>query len=207
MYELPSPEDYFRCNGLDAEFKRAGSRERQVDLLAQACEMLEIFRTPGSLIGSRLSNDWLGRHGWKVQIVPNIGYKQPGEELLQPLLPALRAVGVLKLLGASLYPSLPKLSPVWQFDGEEEEIDYFFHMHRSGFHVVWCEDRRFAIHGDPGNYDVYAGPEDLVRATLPPFLIGAAATRKNAEEIEWEHGPGCMDAILEHYAPFMLDND
>ena len=39
------------------------------------------------------------------------------------------------------------------------------------------------------------------------IVIGAAATQKNKEEIEWEHGPGCMDAILEHYAPFMLDGD
>ena len=110
-------------------------------------------------------------------------------------------------MGAALHPSLPTLSPVWQLDGEEGEIDYFFNSHRYGFHMAWCEDRRFAIHGDPGNYNVYSGPEDLVRAALPPFLIGAAATRKNAEEIEWEHGPGCMDAILEHYAPFMLNDD
>ncbi len=180
MYDPPNPEDYFSSNGLDAEFRRAGSREQQVKLLNEACEMLEAFRTPGGLPGSRFSNEWLGHNGWKVQMVPSIGYKLPGEELLGPLLPALLGLGVSKLFGASLYPTLPKLSPVWELDWTEDQLDYFFNIHRFGYHIVWDEKLRFAIHGNDGYYDVYAGPEEFVRAALPPFLIGAAATRKNA---------------------------
>jgi hypothetical protein len=47
--------------------------------------------------------------------------------------------------------------------------------------------------------------QDLIRAALPSFLLGAAATLENKLGIEQEHCPGCMDGILEHYAPFMLD--
>jgi len=205
MYDPPNPEDYFRNNDLDKDFKRAGLRDRQVKLLSEAVEMLEAFRTPSDQDGSRLSNDWLGRHGWKVQMVPSIGYKLPDEELLGPLLPALRGYGISTLLGASLYPVLPKLSPVWELDWNEEKLDYFFDIHRTGYHMLWDEKRRFAIHGNDGDYDVYAGPEDLIRAALPSFLLGAAATLENKLGIEQEHGPGCMDGILEHYAPFMLD--
>jgi hypothetical protein len=40
---------------------------------------------------------------------------------------------------------------------------------------------------------------------LPPIAVGSVATAKVIAGIEEEHGPGCMDGILEHYAPFMLD--
>lgn len=205
MYNKPDPEKYFQHNDLDAEFTRAGSRERQIELLRQAQEMIEVFRTPGGLAGSRLSNEWLGRHGWKVQMVPSIGLKLPDEELLQPLLPALRRVGATTLLGATCNAPLKPLSPVWQLRWSEAELDYFFNIHRTDYHMIWCEDRGFAIHGNDGDYDVYAGPEDLIRAALPSFLVGAAATLENQLGIEQEHGPGCIDGILEHYAPFMLD--
>ena len=140
-------------------------------------------------------------------MVPIIGLKLPEEELLGPLLPALGEFGVSEIIGGTFNAPLGEISPVWILEWAEENLDTFLNLHRTDYHMVWSEDRRFAIHGNDGDFDVYAGPEYLIRAALPPFLIGAAATRKNAEEIEWEHGPGSMDAVLEHYAPFMLDDD
>jgi hypothetical protein len=35
--------------------------------------------------------------------------------------------------------------------------------------------------------------------------VGAAATQWVRECVEEDHGPGYMDGILEHDAPFMLD--
>ena len=207
MNAKPDPEAYFRSNLIDEYYKRAGLRDRQIALRKGANEMLEEFRTPGGLAGSRLSNEWLGQHGWKIQMVPIIGLKLPEEELLGPLLPALGEFGVSEIIGGTFNAPLGEISPVWILEWAEENLDTFLNLHRTDYHMVWSEDRRFAIHGNDGDFDVYAGPEYLIRAALPPFLIGAAATRKNAEEIEWEHGPGSMDAVLEHYAPFMLDDD
>ncbi|NGM22717.1 hypothetical protein G3576_22080 [Roseomonas stagni] len=71
--------------------------------------------------------------------------------------------------------------------------------------MLFPEDLSFAIHANDGDYAVYAGPEDFIRAALPPEAIGAAATANVVEGIEEEHGEGAIDGILAHYAPFMLE--
>lgn len=75
-----------------------------------------------------------------------------------------------------------------------------------------CFDRYFfnffmACHASDGDHAAYVGSDGVIRDVLVPKAIGRAATEAAREEAEDSHGPGCIDNILEHYAPFMPDDD
>ena len=51
------------------EIPRAGSPQHQRAYLDAGWLMLETFRYRSGLLGSRMSNAWLGERGWRVQLI------------------------------------------------------------------------------------------------------------------------------------------
>ncbi len=182
---------------------RAGTPEQQIALQNGAWTMLELYETPAGRQGTRLSNAWLGQKAWRVQIVGH--YHMWEEKWVAPLVAATRRRGHDFLLGTTVQPGFLRVSAVWRVSADPDPTSRFFEAHYAGFHMLFPEDLSFAIHANEGDYAVYAGPEDFIRAALPPEAIGAAATADVVEGIEEEHGEGAIDGILAHYAPFMLD--
>ncbi|SFK90678.1 hypothetical protein SAMN02745775_11089 [Falsiroseomonas stagni DSM 19981] len=182
---------------------RAGTPAQQIALQDRAWTMLELYETPSGRPGTRLSNAWLGAQGWRVQMVDHFSLWK--EEFVAPLNAAARRRGHEFLLGTVVQPGVLRVSAVWHVATDPDPTSRFFEAHEAGFHMLFPEDLSFAIHANDGDYAVYAGPEEFIRAALPPEAIGAAATADVVEGIEEEHGEGAIDGILAHYAPFMLD--
>jgi hypothetical protein len=107
------------------------------------------------------------------------------------------------LFGTAATPSL-RPSAVWRLPTEEDAIERFFEAHYLTFNVLFPADRSFAVHGNDGDFCVFAGPEAFVREALPPAAIGPAATAEVTAEVEKEHGKGCMKGVLAHYEHFMI---
>jgi len=190
---------------LEGYLQPAGTPAQQIAMKNLAWTMLETYRTPDGGLGSRLSNEWLGEQKWYVQIIPHHQIMYEDSPWLLPLCLTLQEMRVFDILGTYVSPPAEDKSTVWQLKIDREQIGTFFNNYRMGFHLLYCQARRFAIHGNDGDYAVYAGSEKFIRAALPPIAVGSVATAKVIAGIEEEHGPGCMDGILEHYAPFMID--
>ena len=184
---------------------RMGNAEEQFAWQDRAWTMLEPFVTNSGFLRNRLANTWLGSQGWRVQMVPQYKLTGSAPEWLESLLPGLRRAGHRFLLGTVVEEGLARHSAVWKLPIDADSIGRFFEAHYAIFHMMFPADLSFAVHANDGDYAIIAGPEPLVRSLLAPEEIGAAATARVVEDIEEEHGPGCIDGILEHYAPFMLD--
>jgi len=88
---------------------------------------------------------------------------------------------------------------------EGRVLGLYFNAYQINRSLLYSKALDFAVYAFEGIYAVYAGPEYFVRAALPYSAVGAAATQWVRECVEEDHGPGYLDGILEHYAPFMLD--
>jgi len=186
------------------DMKRAGSPAEQIAAQGRAWEMLEPYATPSGLVRSRLSNEWLGEKNWSIQFVPQylMGWDA---DWVEPLAAVAIRRGHPFLLGTVVQPGDLRPSAVWRVPADPDGIGRFFEAHYALFHMIFAADRSFAVHANDGDFAVYAGPEDFVREALPPEAIGPEATAAVQAAVEQEHGKGCMDGILAHYRPFMLD--
>lgn len=201
--ELPSGAVLPSMGGLS----RAGSSGEQAALQDRAWTMLEMFKTNGGEARTRLSNDWLGSHDWRVQITSHYKLASPEIADFRRLTNVIRTSGETGLLGTVVEPGELRHSAVWYLPIDGDAIGRFFEAHYARFHMLYPPDLRFAIHANDGDYAFLAGPKAFVRAALEAGDIGPAATSRVVAAIEDEHGSGCMDSILEHYAPFMMDDD
>jgi hypothetical protein len=186
------------------EMTRAGSPEEQIALQLSAVEMLEPYRAPSGYAGMRLSNAWLGERDWRIQLFFFYDLTwEPGTK--RNLIAAARRRGHVSLLGT---PTSPPARPgaVWHLPMEEDAIERFFEAYRLSFSVLFPADRTFALNGNDGDFAVFAGPEAFVREAVPDGAIGAATTAEVVAEVEREHGKGCMEGVLAHYAPFMIED-
>jgi len=188
---------------LDA-MPRAGSATQQIALHDSAWEMVETYHAPSGHKGTRLSNEWLGTHDWRVQL---FYFRDLAWEAgtVRGLVAASRRRGHRFLFGTAVSP-VARPTAVWQLPIEEDAIERFFEPHHSTFTVLFPADRSFAVHGNDGDFSTFAGPERFIREALPESAIGRAATAAVRAEVEKEHGKGCMKDVLIHYEPFMLDN-
>ena len=192
--------------GLEHSFTRAGTPAQQRAVQRDAWSRLETYGTPSGLPGSRISNEVLGSRDWRVQLTPHAGLMLGHRVWLDALVSGCSLVGIAGLFGTTVNPS-EQHSAVWALGLDPDAIGLFFHLHYFSFHMVFDNRLSCIIHANDGDFVAYAGPEKWLRAALPPQAIGRAATIDVVEGVEEEHGPGCMDGILEHYAPFMLDDD
>lgn len=185
----------------------AGSTAQQRSLHKGAFNLLETYTTPSGLPGTRLSNEVLGSRGWRVQLAPHYPLMKHEPPWLGPLAAACSAAGISTLFGAAVNPRENPASSVWELGLDPDDVGLFFNLHVHNFHIVFDSQYSCALMANDGDFVAYAGPEKWLRAALPKHAIGAAATADWLEGVEGEHGAGCMNTILEHYAPFMLDDD
>lgn len=199
---IPEPPSTAIYPSLD-QMPRAGSPAEQIALHDSAWEMVEIYTAPSGHVGTRLSNAWLGERGWRVQL---FFYRElpwePGT--VRGLVAAVLRRGYGFLLGTAVLAT-ERPTAVWRLPVEEDAIERFFEGNYLMFNVLFPSDRAFAVQGNDGDFCVFAGPEEFIREALPPSAIGTAATAKVVEEVENEHGEGCMKGVLAHYEPFMLE--
>jgi hypothetical protein len=192
------------------EKRRAGSPAVQRELNAKAWSMLETYRLRGGGTGARLANEWLGSHDWCVQLVDQFLIGHPDcIPLLVPLATAALRRGATTLVGTDVHPEHPRPSAVWRVQADSDSINGFFnanYVFAHSFTLLFPEQLGFAILAAEGEYAVLAGPEDFLREVLPPEALGSAATEALKLELERERGAGWFDAILGHYAPFVLPN-
>ncbi len=186
---------------------RMGNAEEQFGWQDRAWTMLEPFVTNGGFLRNRFANEWLGSRGWRVQMVPHYQLARLDTDWSTPLLAGLHRAGHRYLLGTVVEEGLVRHSAVWRLPVDADSIGRFFEAHYARFHIMFPEDLSFAVHANDGDYAIVAGPEEFVRSVLAEGDVGTAATEDVVVGIEEEHGAGCMDAVLEHYAPFMLDDD
>lgn len=187
-----------------AGIPRAGTASEQAALHAGAWEMLEPYLVIEGVPGTRLANAWLGERGWRVQFVHNFDLSLD-DELPATLEAALAQRPDGELFGGNTGSSRDLPRAVWRLTPMTDVIGRFFNAHRHGFHILFPADRSFAIHANDGDFAVYAGPEAFLRKALPPRFIGPAATTRVVRDVEAAHGEGCMDDILAHYAPFLIE--
>jgi hypothetical protein len=198
--DLPSATTYPALDGMP----RAGSPAEQMALQDSAWAMLEEYRAPSGYVGSRLSNAWLGERNWSVQLFYYRDLPWRPGTVAGLVAAALRRRHHFLFGTAVSPPSRP--SAVWRLPAEEDAVERFFEAHYLTFSVLFPPDRSFAVHGNDGDFCVFAGPEPFVREAFPPAAIGAATTADVVAEVEKEHGKGCMKGVLTHYGPFMLDD-
>lgn len=187
-----------------ADMERAGGVSTQIALNDLAWEMVEEFARPGAYPEIRLSNAWLGDHGWKVQLVPQWRLADNAEDC-EALAAAAVARGKTMLLGTTVGMQDTRPAAVWRVPTEANFISLFFHGTYNTFQILYPEDCSFAVLGNEGDYAYLAGPEDFLRDALPAEWLGAGVARDVKETIEREyHAPGAFDHIAAHYAPFQL---
>ena len=183
------------------EVPRAGASAEQVALQDAGWEMLEAHKPSRARLTNRLSNAWLGEHGWRAQVVPH--YPLEREEWLTPLLEAVRAAGHDTLLATDVSPGISRPSAVWRLPLDERLMANAIQAHSLGVFLLFPEDRSFAILCDDVDTATYAGPEAFLRQALPD-AVGPAMTEEVKAGLEREYGPGAADDILAWYEPFML---
>ena len=191
-----------------AAMRHVPGREAQLALRAQAWTMLEDFRTAWGATGTQLANDWLGTHEWRVQLLrQSVLASSPTHRLaFSALVAVLKRRGGPMLFGTDVYVTgLDKPTAVWRVALDTDSISRFFEAHRFSFHMLFPEDRSFAIHGSEDTYAVFAGPEDFLREALPSELQGAAVTADLKYYMENDFGEGALDPVLAHYDPFLLE--
>jgi hypothetical protein len=181
---------------------RAGSPAEQIALQDSAWAMVETYKAPSGYLGTRLSNAWLGEHDWRVQLFFYYDLAwAPGT--VRGLVGAALRRRHSFLLGTAV-STAARPTAVWRLPTEEDAVERFFEAHHTTFSVLFPSDRSFAVHGNDGDFCVFAGPEAFVREALPTAAIGPAATAEVTAEVEKEHGKGCMKGVLAHYEHFMI---
>lgn len=190
-----------------ASMRHVPGRDAQLALRAEARDMLEVFTSPYGTSSTRLSNEWLGTHGWRVQLLRQRALASPETlEIFDPLVAILRRRGVPALLGTSVgVESFETPTAVWRVTLDSDSISRFFFAHRFGFHLLFPEDRSFAIHGWEDVYAAFAGPEGFLHEALRPELQGATVTADLKRYMEHDFGEGAFDPSLAHYDPFLLE--
>jgi hypothetical protein len=191
-----------------AAMRHVSGREAQLALRAQAREMIEVFRTKWGASGTQLSNEWLGTHNWRVQLLRQrvLAISTTHRMAFSPLVALLKRRGSPALFGTDVsISSLADPTAVWRVALDTDSISRFFEAHRFSFHMLFPEDRSFAIHGSEDTYAVFAGPEAFLREALPPELQGPAVTADLKRYMEHDFGKGALDPVLAHYDPFLLE--
>ncbi len=182
-------------------------RAAQMALRDKAYEMLEFYSTPSGRPGTRLSNAWLGEHDWRVQLLQHWDIRNSGpSDMFVPLVAALQRRGTTHLCGT--YVSGKDSTPptaVWRIPLEARRISSFFEAHRYGFHIVFPEDRSFAIHATEDVDAAFAGPEAFLREALLPEFQGEAALADLKDAMDEEYGEAAFASVLAHYGPFLLE--
>ena len=183
-------------------------RAAQMALRDKAYEMLEVFKTQSGVPGTRLSNAWLGEHDWRVQLLRHwdIGNGGPPGRF-EPLVAALQRRGITHLCGT--YVSGKDGAPptaVWRIPLEAKRISGFFEAHCYGFHILFPEDRSFAIHAMEDVCAAFTGPEAFLREALLPEFQGEAALADLKDAMDEEYGEAAFASVLAHYGPFLLED-
>jgi hypothetical protein len=184
------------------EMPRAGTVAEQIALQDTAYEMVETYKAPSGYMGARLSNAWLGEHDWNVCLHIHDDLAWEGDTIRAFMAAVLRR-GHAVLYGTAVSQDM-RPSAVWRIPVEEDAIQRFFEAHGMNFSVLFPADRSFAVQGNDGDFAVFAGPESFLREALPDEAFTPAFLAKVVDRVEAEHGEGCMEGVLAHYAPFML---
>jgi hypothetical protein len=185
------------------EVPRAGTVAEQIAWQDRAWEMVEVYKAPSGYNGARLSNAWLGAHDWRVQLYTFSALCWRPGTMSSFVSAAIRA-GHSALYGTRVSPGA-RPTAVWRIPAEEDAVERFFEAHYHTFSVLFPADRSFAVQGNDGDFAVFAGSEAFLREALPPEAIGHSFTAEVVDGVEAEYGEGCMEGILAHYAPFMLE--
>lgn len=167
--DLPSPSD----GELLAHMRHVPGRAAQLALRERAREMVEQHATRSGLPGTRLSNEWLGSHNWRVQLLRQRVLASAETDVLAftHLVAALKRRGVPVVFGMDAYVTGPaKPTAVWEVPLDTDSISRFFEAHRFSFQILFPEDRSFAIHGTEDVFAVFA------RARRLPARGAAAGT-------------------------------
>jgi hypothetical protein len=182
---------------------RAGTVAEQIALNDRAWEMVEPYKAPSGFSGTRLSNAWVGAHDWRVQLYFYSALPWREGTVRGLVAAALRRSHPV-LYGTAVNPAA-RPAAVWRIPAEGDAVERFFEAKYHTFSVLFPQDRSFAVQGNDGDFAVFAGPEAFLREALPPEAIGHAFTAEVVDNVEAEHGEGCMRNVLAHYAPFMLE--
>lgn len=184
-------------------------RSAQLALRDRAFEMLEVFTTRSGLPGTRLSNAWLGEHDWRVQLLQHWDIRNTGPlDFFAPLTVALQRRRIHNLYGTFVSArTITSPTAVWRVPAEAALISSFFEAHRNSFHILFPEDRSFAIHAHEDVRAAFAGPEAFLREALLPEFQGEAALADLKDAMDEEYGEAAFASVLAHYGPFLLDCD
>lgn len=189
------------------DMERAGGKSMQLAIREEIWPMLEFFGPPGNAVETRFANGWLGAQDWRVQLVPwwLLAYPETAD-IFDPLVAALRRRSIPALFGTYVGPTTRDApTAVWRVPADGTSMFRFFNAHSLEYHMLFPEDRSFAILGSEDEFAVFAGPEEFLRKVLPPELIGPAATEALRVDVEDEYGKGFLDQVLAHYDPFLLE--
>lgn len=183
-------------------------RAAQMALRDKAYEMLEVFKTRSGAPGTRLSNAWLGEHDWRVQLLQHWDIRNSGPpEMFVPLVAALQRLGITHLCGTYVdAEGITAPTAVWRIPLKARRISSFFEAHRYGFHIVFPEDRSFAIHAHEDVRAAFAGHEAFLREALLPEFQGEAALADLKDAMDEEYGEAAFARVLAHYGPFLLED-
>lgn len=102
---------------------------------------------------------------------------------------------------------MSRIVPITRERSASGDLRLCFDRYFFSFKMAFDQVGQCAVHASDGDHAAYVGPDGVIRDALVPRAIGRAATEAAREEAEDSHGPGCIDNILEHYAPFMPDDD
>jgi hypothetical protein len=173
-----------------ADIPRAGSVAEQVAFHDSAWRMVETYTCPSGYPGTRVSNAWLGEHGWVVQLLPffelawgNRFHLPDGSTACDRLARLAQQHAAGGILGTMLAPGT-RPSAVYRMPLDADSIERFFEAHRHCCHMAFPPDFFFAVHANDGDFCTYAGPEAFIREALPAERIGPAATAKVIADVE-----------------------
>lgn len=198
-----------RCNpDIMRGMAHVRGRAAQLALRTSAFEMLETFTIHPRLLGTQFSNEWLGEHEWRVQLLRQSDIRNSSpEEMFDPLINALKRRQLTHLFGTFVGgSSIASPTAVWRVPVDRDLIPCFFEAHCHSHHMLFPEDRSFAIHGTEDVYAAFAGPEAFLREALLPEFQGEAALADLKDYMDHDFGEGAFAAMLPHYAPFLLDD-
>ena len=183
-------------------------RSAQLALRTSAFEMLETYTIHPGVLGTQVSNEWLGGRQWQVQLLRQSDIRNSGPEaMFDPLLDVLKSRRVTHLYGTYVGgSSIASPTAVWRVPVDRDLIPCFFEAHSHSAHMLFPEDRSFAIHGTEDVYAAFAGPEDFLREALLPKFQGEGALADLKDYMDHDFGEGAFASMLPHYAPFLFDD-
>lgn len=198
MSEAPLPFPGYGPDFLKPPFSPAGDRARQIALNDAAWAMVEggTWET-----ASRLSGDWLRRHGWSV-VLGSI-YATEGED--DRIAAAFCRHGHADLVMAIVSGGrVPRPSAVFRFPAEGAALRRAIASTPGNDLAIFPEDRSALLFIAADRYIAIAGPPDFLRNAVD--IATARAGREEVIEIAQGSGHGAwLLPELAHYAPFLLD--